>query len=259
MSCATSTTLTVSILTVSQYSRRECMLVLSRLIKQQIYKNVVEWVIVEGSQTEAEATANETYLFSHIDMQTLPFNIKYIPYNTFLGTHHPRYLSDLRNNGNNACRGDIIVCMDDDDYYPPTRISHAVHMLTTSSSNALIAGCSRAYIYFYLTKTFFQSKGFGERHSTNNCLAYKREYLENHSHKNGLSRGEEPSFTNDFTEPMIQLDPMKTIVISGHSQNTVDKEKICHSEQFTELFAPTITDYIPLPVLLKLEGIFEKM
>ena len=248
---------TVSILTVTQYSRRECMLVLSGLIKQQIYKNIAEWVIVEGSQTHAEATANETYLFSQLAMQTLPFNIKYIPYNTFSGSQQPRYLSDLRNNGNNACRGDIIVCMDDDDYYPPTRISHAVHMLTTS--NALIAGCSRSYIYFYLTRSFFQSKGFGEGHSTNNCFAYKREYLENHSHENGLSRGEEPSFTNNFTEPMIQLDPMKTIVISGHGQNTVDKEKICQSAQFTEIFAPTITDYIPLPILLKLEGIFEKM
>ena len=261
MSCSTSTsksTATVSILTVTQYSRRECMLVLARLIKQQIYKNIAEWVIVEGSQTEAEATANETYLFSHIDMATLPFNIKYIPYNTFLGTQ-PRYLSDLRNNGNNVCRGDIIVCMDDDDYYPPTRISHAVHMLTTSSSNANIAGCSRSYIYFYLTKTFFQSKSFGEGHSTNNCLAYKRAYLETHSYEYGLSRGEEPSFTNDFTEPMVQLDPMKTIVISGHRQNTVDKEKICYSAQFTELFAPMITEYIPLHFLLKLESIFINM
>jgi glycosyltransferase involved in cell wall biosynthesis len=262
MSCATSTTPSVSILTVTQYSRRECMLVLARLIKQQIYKNIAEWVIVEGSQTEADATANSNYLFSHSEMATLPFNINYIPYNPYLGSQ-PRYLSDLRNNGNNACSGDIIVCMDDDDYYPPTRISHAVHMLTTSfsssSSNALIAGCSRAYIYFYLTKTFFQSKSFGEGHSTNNCLAYKREYLENHSHEYAISRGEEPSFTNDFTEPMIQLDPMKTIVISGHGHNTVDKEKICHSEQFTELYAPTITDYIPLPILLKYERIFEQM
>lgn len=257
MSCSTSiSTPTVSILTVTQYSRRECMIVLARLIKQQIYKKIEEWVIVEGSQTEAEANANSNYLFSHIDMATLPFNIYYIPYNSFLGSQS-RYLSDLRNNGNNVCRGDIIVCMDDDDYYPPTRISHAVHML--SSSNLQIAGCSRSYIYFYLTKTFFQSKGFGEGHSTNNCLAYKRAYLETHSYEYGLSRGEEPSFTNDFTEPMVQLDPMKTIVISGHRQNTVDKEKICYSAQFTELFAPMITEYIPLHFLLKLEGIFKKM
>ena len=250
---------TVSILTVTQYSRRECMLVLAKLIKQQIYKTIAEWVIVEGSQTQAEATANEAYLFSQREMQTLPFNINYIPYNPFLGSQ-PRYLSDLRNNGNNACRGDIIVCMDDDDYYPPTRISHAVYMLT-SSSNALIAGCSRAYIYFYSTRTFFQSKGFGEGHSTNNCLAYKREYLETHAHEYAISRGEEPSFTNNFTEPMIQLDPMKTIVISGHGHNTVDKEPICHSasSRFTEIFAPTITDYIPLQLILKYERIFKNM
>jgi len=215
------------------------MLVLARLIKQQIYKNIAEWVIVEGSQAEAKANANSIYLFSHIDMATLPFNINYIPYNPFLGSQ-PRYLSDLRNNGNNVCRGEIIVCMDDDDYYPPTRISHAVHMLTTSSSNALIAGCSRTYIYFYLTKTFFQSKSFGQGHSTNNCLAYKREYLENHSHEYAISHGEEPSFTNDFTEPMIQLDPMKTIVVSGHSQNTVIKKRFAIRNNLPNYMRPPL-------------------
>ena len=251
---------TVSILTVTQYSRRECMLVLADLIQRQLYKTIAEWVIVEGSQTQAEATANEAYLFSQREMQTLPFNINYIPYNPFLGSQ-PRYLSELRNSGNNACRGDIIVCMDDDDYYPPTRISHAVDRLTSSSSDVLIAGCSRVYIYFYLTRTFFQSKGFGQGHSTNNCLAYKRAYLETHAHEHALTRGEEPSFTNNFTEPMVQLDPLKTIVISGHGHNTVDKEPICHSasSRFTELIADTITDYIPLPILLKLEDIFDRM
>ena len=38
-------------------------------------------------------------------------------------------LSDLRNIGNNKCSGDIIVCMDDDDYYPVERVSHAVDAL----------------------------------------------------------------------------------------------------------------------------------
>jgi glycosyltransferase involved in cell wall biosynthesis len=42
-------------------------------------------------------------------------------------------LGDNRNRGNQVVTGDIIVCMDDDDYYPPTRISHAVEELNKSN------------------------------------------------------------------------------------------------------------------------------
>ena len=43
--------------------------------------------------------------------------------------------------------GDIIVYMDDDDYYPPTRISHAVETLA-QNPQALCAGSSIMHIYF---------------------------------------------------------------------------------------------------------------
>ena len=38
-------------------------------------------------------------------------------------------LGAKRNYMHRFARGDIIVYMDDDDYYPPTRISHAVETL----------------------------------------------------------------------------------------------------------------------------------
>jgi glycosyltransferase involved in cell wall biosynthesis len=47
----------------------------------------------------------------------------------------------------NKCSGDIIIYMDDDDYYPPERISHAVQTLQDNPS-FLIAGCSEMYVYF---------------------------------------------------------------------------------------------------------------
>ena len=210
----------VSILTITQYSRRKCLENLIELIKAQIYNNIIEWVIVEGSQNQADADANADHLESQAEqLALLNLNVIYIQYQD-----KPRFLSDLRNDGNLKCRGDIIVCMDDDDYYPPTRVSHAVYRLSTSKK--LIAGCSKAYIYFYQTDQFFKYKGFGENHSTNNCMAYKREYLYNNSYELGLKKAEEASFTKDFTEPMEQLDPSKCIIMSGHNNNTVDKSWI---------------------------------
>ena len=236
---------TVSLLTITQYSRRHCLTNLAILIQKQIYKNIIEWVIVEGTRDKEDSIKNAK-LISELKSD-IPIN--------FINWRAGQHLSDLRNDGNEACRGDIIICLDDDDYYPPTRVSHAVHRLT--NSDKMIAGCSKAYIYFYKTGQFFQFKSFGSNHSTNNCLAYKREYLLNHQHLPGLDKAEEASFTNKFTEPMEQLDPMKTIVISGHDTNTVDKSKIS-PEMMSELnTAAIILDYIPLPILLKMEKIFE--
>jgi hypothetical protein len=241
---------TVSIVTITQYSRRECLANLSMLIKAQIYKNIVEWVIVEGTQDKADSIKN-TKLIS-VMKSDIPIN--------FITWSSGQPLSNLRNSGNEACRGDIIVCMDDDDYYPPTRITHAVYML--QKSTALLAGCSAAYIYFYSTGQFFQFKGFGKRHSINNCLAYKRAYLLNHAYAPNLLKAEETSFTNGFSEPMVQLDPGKTIVISGHATNTVDKAwMIAEQKMLTDarFLNTTILDYMPLPLLLKMEKIFEEM
>jgi glycosyltransferase involved in cell wall biosynthesis len=247
---------TVSIITVSQYSRMECLRNLSDLIKLQLYENILEWVIVEGSPTKIDAFVSAQNVEAIRLSAKFKFPIVYIPY----ADDENVKLSDLRNTGNATCKGDIIVCMDDDDYYPPTRISHAVYKLNKSS--ALIAGCSKAHIYFFLTNHFFQFASLGQGHSTNNCMAYKRAYLKNHAHTPHLSRAEESSFTNDFSEPMVQLDPMKTIVISGHSTNTVDKTFICQNlaihKMVTQLdAAKEILDYIPLPILLRMEKIFE--
>jgi hypothetical protein len=74
-------------------------------------------------------------------------------------------------------------------------------------------------------------------------------------HAPGLDKAEEGSFTNDFMEPMEQLDPMKTIVISGHGNNTVDKSKLS-PEIMVEMSTGSITEYIPLPLLLKMERLF---
>ena len=52
----------VSIVTITQLSRHECLLNLYELIQLQIYQNIIEWVIVEGSKTEENATINKEYI-----------------------------------------------------------------------------------------------------------------------------------------------------------------------------------------------------
>jgi len=245
----------VSLLTITQWSRKKCLKNLLGFINEQTYKDIVEWVIVEGSQNETEAEKNKEFILSVNEMSVNEMSvnemsvnvpINYIPYEA------GAKLSDLRNRGNKACKGDIIVCMDDDDYYPPKRVASAVISLQNSTKQ--IAGCSYAYMYHYQLDKLYKFKSFGRNHSTNNCLAYKKEYLLTHTHLPGLDRGEEMSFTNGFTEPMLQLDSEDCIVISSHGANTVDKTPLCIKEnkQIREIVVNN--NIIPPEIILKIKA-----
>jgi glycosyltransferase involved in cell wall biosynthesis len=72
--------------------------------------------------------------------------VKDIPYVKYIRLHKKVSLGAKRNLMHANCSGDILVYMDDDDYYPPTRISHAVSKLTSSSN--LCAGSSTIHILF---------------------------------------------------------------------------------------------------------------
>ena len=233
---------TVSLLTITQRSRNKCLKNLLEFINKQTYQDIIEWVIVEGSKTQKEAEENKEYI---IIINKTRFPIKYI------GFEEDSKLSDLRNRGNALCKGDIIVCMDDDDYYPPKRVETAVSKLNNSTKQ--IAGCSYAYMYDYNLDKLYKFKSFGRNHSTNNCLAYKKEYLLTHKHEAGVDRGEEMSFTNNFTEPMIQLDSEDCIVISSHGSNTFDKTALCMKEnkQIREILNNNI---IHPEIILKIKG-----
>jgi len=248
----------VSIVTITQYIRFNCLLNLYELIKLQTFKNIIEWTIVEGSTIIEDATNNKNQILEFIDQNnTNNFKFNYIEYTG-------QKLSDLRNLGNTSCKGDIIVCMDDDDYYPPERIEEAVKALDNSSY--LIAGCSDIYLYEYLLDKLYKFKGFHQNHSTNNCFAFKKEYLLNHKHDSGLIMSEEKSFTNDFKEPMIQLNSKKCIVVSSHNFNTFNKRELCIGGSVginptlseVNLDSDSIYNYIPEYFYNKMKSLFYK-
>ena len=229
----------VSIITITQYNRCNCLCVLSELIKRQIYTNISEWIIVEGSPSFEDAILNRAFIEKHIAIAGI--KIIYIEYSGFK-------IGGLRNLGNAKSTSDIIVCMDDDDYYPPERVSEAVEKLQTS--NCLIGGVSDVYMYDFCIDKLYKFKGFGQYHSSNACMAYKKMYLIDNKYDNNIMIGEEQSFTENFSKQLIQFDPKKTIIVSSHNSNTFNKRELCLMstlkllDTLDEIDAP-ITDFIP--------------
>jgi glycosyltransferase involved in cell wall biosynthesis len=182
---------------------------ISNILNQDYPMDKLEWIIVD------DGTDKIGDLVSH-----LPF-VKYISVDKMP-------LGKKRNFMHQQCTfqndDDIIVYIDDDDYYPPQRVSHAVSRLVSSS--ALCAGSSELYMWFNGLQKMYKFGPYGPNHSTAGTFAFKRSLLKQTSYEDHAVIGEEKHFLKNYTIPFIQLDPLKTILVFSHNQNTFDKKRL---------------------------------
>jgi glycosyltransferase involved in cell wall biosynthesis len=203
----------VSVITPT-YNRRQFFEASLQCFVQQSYpRSSMEWIIIDDG-TEKIGDLVELAKTRYKDL-----NIRYIdlPEKITLGKK--------RNMLNQEAKGEIIVCWDDDDYYPPERVAHAVFKLQ-SQPKAELAGSSQMYIYFQDDKTIWQNGPYGPNHTTNGPLAYKKSYIQNHSYEEHKDKAEEKHFLADYKLPIIQMDPRKAILVVAHGRNTVTKDMI---------------------------------
>jgi glycosyltransferase involved in cell wall biosynthesis len=202
----------VSVITPT-YNRREFLPMLIYLYQQQEYpKELRELIIFDDSPSSNE--------------DLIPKNDKSIRY-IYQSEKIP--LGEKRNKLNEMAKGNVIICFDDDDYHYPERISQSIIKL--NSTKSLIAGCSKLNIYYPDLNEIYQYGPFGNHHGTNGTFAYRREYLDANKHDPIANAQEEPSFTNNFSNKMAQLDPMRTIVCLSHDTNTYDKHKLLKQQK----------------------------
>lgn len=167
----------------------------------------MEWIIIDDGTDPIE------------DLVASHPRVKYFKYDTKMT------LGKKRNLLHEKSRGEILVYMDDDDYYPPQRVSHAVHMLVTHP-DALCAGSSEIYIYFKHIGQMKKFGPYGPNHATAGTFAFKRKLLKHHRYNDDACLAEERAFLKDYTVPFVQLDPMKVILVFSHEHNTFDKRKL---------------------------------
>jgi hypothetical protein len=140
--------------------------------------------------------------------------------------------------------------MDDDDYYPPERISHAVETLE-SNPTFLVAGSSEMHIYFDCRKKVYQCGPYKEFHSTAATFAFKKELLLETSYNEENAVAEERHFLKNYTIPLKQLDTLKSIMVFSHKHNSLNKEKLLDNLEATKTIVSnySVDDFIKDPLL----------
>jgi glycosyltransferase involved in cell wall biosynthesis len=120
---------------------------------------------------------------------------------------------------------DYIVFWDDDDYYPATRISAGVQALEADPSLDM-TGSSKMYLLLTRENVLMTTGPFHDMHATAATHTIRRRYAEANRFDPEKARGEEITFTKEWTAKMKQMVPEETIVVMGHSRNTVDKSQL---------------------------------
>ncbi len=124
----------VSIITPT-YNRRRFIPHLITMVENQDYKkNRMEWIILDDGQDKVKD------LFDAATNRNLP-TIRYI------ALDEKQTIGAKRNRLNYEAKGAIIVAMDDDDYYPPCRVSAVVNAFKQKpNQNKELAGASEIYM-----------------------------------------------------------------------------------------------------------------
>lgn len=197
----------VSVITPT-YNRRNFLPILIHLFKQQTYPAELRELVILDDST----TSNEDI----IPKDDPSIRYYYSPERIVLG--------DKRNKLNELAKGDIIICFDDDDYHYPERISHSIFKLNSEKCN--IAGCTILDIFYTDIEKIYTFGPYKNNHGTNGTFAYRREYIKEHKHDPTKHAQEEASFTNNYSEKLVQLNKDKVIVCIAHDSNTFDKKKL---------------------------------
>jgi glycosyltransferase involved in cell wall biosynthesis len=199
----------VSVITPT-FNRRRFIPYLIECYKSQTYsKEYMEWIILD------DGTDPVGDLFTNLKIP----NIRYIH------EEEKQNIGAKRNRLNKEAKGDIIIAMDDDDFYFPERVAHTVHMLR-SRPGIELAGASEVYMYYTDIKTIYKLGPYNNNHATNGTMAWLKSYADKHIYDESVTHAEEKSFLDNYKNPMIQLNPMKVMLVLSHSENTFDKKKL---------------------------------
>jgi len=225
----------VSIVTPT-YNRRRFFPTLIRMIETQTYpRDCMEWIVYDDGQDPVGDLIDEA-------SNRLPRTI-------YIRDEEKQTLGEKRNRLNREAKGDILVAFDDDDFYFPERVSAAVTALR-SNPTVDLAGSSEVYMYFTDTKEILKMGPYGQTHATNGTMAWRKRYASSHSYDEAVAFAEEKSFLDSYKNSLIQLNPMKVMLVMSHSDNTFDKSILRAAENpFIKKTTLKLKDFIKDPIV----------
>tara|TARA_A200000113_G_scaffold132547_1_gene119234 strand:+ start:2557 stop:3648 length:1092 start_codon:yes stop_codon:yes gene_type:complete len=228
------------------FNRRPFFKGLVQCIAEQDYEHSkIEWVVVDdGTDSVRDILESD-----EVKEKLKGITIQYYYEAEKMDLGQKRNYMHKRCTYHNA--NDIIVYMDDDDFYPPERVSHSVKKLM-ANPNVLCGGASELYLWFNTLDKMYKFGPYGPNHATAGTFAFKKKLLDHTSYEDSAVLAEEKHFLKNYTVPFVQFDTHKTILVVSHEQNTFDKKKLLHSNnKFVKESPLRVKNFIQNPELMQ--------
>ena len=201
----------ISVLTITR-NRSDFYPLIVRNIQTCDYpKHLIEWILIEDGSSRFDKTNYYESIPSSIQ-------VKYV----YLGDlHFP--IGYKRNLAVKHSSHDILVHLDDDDYYPSESILARVRCLSGQIESLYCVGCLSVRTFNLFTERTYEAYESSDINMSESSLAYKREFWNERSFVNKCSSAEGIAFLKDRYEKCMSLPHMFVIVQFDHNKNTITR------------------------------------
>jgi glycosyltransferase involved in cell wall biosynthesis len=208
---------TVTIITATRDRRRFLPHLIDTIEKQTFSKAALEWLVLDDGD------------------DAIGDLLDGVPYARYVRPSEKLKLGHKRNIGNDLSKGEFIFFFDDDNYAFPHRLEAGVDALQ-ENPDAMMIGSSDMFIYDSALKAAYVCGPFGKNHATLGTWGIRRSLLSKARFDETAARGEEISFTRNWSVPMVQVGRCNTSVCFDHGSNTVSKQHLLNqASQFLRL------------------------
>ena len=201
----------ISLLTITRDRSEFLPLMIRNVLSCDYPKHLIEWVIIEDGPCRLNLCAIQAHLESTIRI-----------------TYH--HLGDLvfpigfkRNIAVKMASHDILVHIDDDDYYPPESVIARVRSLTNRNMTISCVGCLSVRTFNLFTERTYEAYESSAINMSESSLAYKRDFWIDRRFENKCSHGEGINFVKNRYSQCRSLPHVFVITQFDHTKNTVKR------------------------------------
>ena len=196
----------ISIITPT-YNRRKIFHIALNNFENFIYpKNKIEWIIIDDTPE---------HLYTLDDILPKDPRIKY----HLIKSDKLMYISQKRNIAVSKASNDIIVHMDDDDYYPPESLLARVKILMKYKNEGIrCVGCSKIGVYDLINNVSSMSSD-SPISLSEASMAYTKDFWTERNFDNNAKIGEHKYFTETRLNEIIDIPYSFVIIAINHKNN----------------------------------------
>tara|TARA_E500000178_G_C16950651_1_gene721097 strand:+ start:712 stop:1329 length:618 start_codon:yes stop_codon:yes gene_type:complete len=182
-------------------------------VSQQTYpKSNLEWIVLDDGNKDRSKDFSDDFT-------------------TYVKLYKKINLGRKRQFACNISSGEFIIFFDDDDYHFSNRIEKSVSKLQNVGSR-YIAGNSKMLICDVSTNKVYHCGPFHKNHCTAGTMCFRKEIFQGTSFRNSDKSGEEAFFLKNWKIPVLQLDPLESIICLAHNQNTITKDHLFRDDKY---------------------------